>query len=514
MKANKEEAIMYRRLTQIVLALVLVAAFSAVVFASNGTQIGTVGAKSTAMGSAFRGLADDWSAAYFNPAGITQFGKWEIGGSLGMIMPRGSYQAYPYPSQPFAGLSTAKVNCTDRNFLVPALGVFYKPTEKLSVGLGVYAPFGLGTEWDFYSVPASYGNPNALSKEKEMYSDHMVLDIQPTVAYKLTEKLSLGLGVKYTWGKMTLDEVMLPLTSAILYENTHGTIPMPVINQLLGGIAQVGPLIGQPVDPSRIIVESNLEGDGSAYGFNAGLLFKPFEKLSIGVSGRYSTPLKLKGDFKLTAGMPNLTSHIGALQQGGQIDAATAGLLSATFNGANHTITDIHDVEAELPLPVTVGAGIAFKPCCCWTITADASWTNWEAWDKIELKQNDVAINAIELGWKNTIELGAGVEFLALKTDCKKLFVRLGGYTVDSPVPNKTMNPTLLDPARRYMLTGGLGLAMGKVTVDLAYEHAFFAEKDIPASEYNIGPEGYPGNYAGKYNFSANVFTLGLGLSL
>jgi hypothetical protein len=41
-----------------------------------------------------------------------------------------------------------------------------------------------------------------------------------------------------------------------------------------------------------------------------------------------------------------------------------------------------------------------------------------------------------------------------------------------------------------------------------------FKEKDILASEYNIGAEGFPLNYAGKYNFNANVITLATTISL
>ena len=108
---------MSRRILSVLMLLALVSS----VFASNGTQIGTVGAKSTAMGSAFRGLADDWSAAYFNPAGATQFGKWEIGFSAGMIMPRGSYEAYLYPVAPFAGMKTGAVDATI-NFDAPTQG--------------------------------------------------------------------------------------------------------------------------------------------------------------------------------------------------------------------------------------------------------------------------------------------------------------------------------------------------------------------------------------------------------
>ena len=89
---------MMRKFTATALCILLTMAIFSTVSASNGTQIGNVGARSTAMASCFRGLADDWSAVFFNPAGLTQLGtKWTIGGSMGIIMPSGSYNAHAYP---------------------------------------------------------------------------------------------------------------------------------------------------------------------------------------------------------------------------------------------------------------------------------------------------------------------------------------------------------------------------------------------------------------------------------
>jgi long-chain fatty acid transport protein len=511
------EEIMIRRILSILSALILILAIVSAAVASNGTQIGTVGAKSTAMGSAFRGLSDDWSAGFFNPAGITQFGKWNIGVSAGLIMPRGSYQAHPYPKYQSEALVTDKVDASAQNFIVPALGIFYKATEKLSVGLSVYAPFGLGTEWDLYKVPAGFGVPGAISKEKESFSDHQVIDIQPTAAFKFSEKLSVGLGVSYITGKMTIDQVLLPLNPLLAN--------LGAINAGLATISAMDPRVPSSLswssDFNRLIAEMNLDGSGTAYGANLGFLFKPMEKLSIGVSGRYCTDLKLKGDMKTKVTLPFNAANYQALTTAAAdvatLDPASSALLTkaaGAFSGQPYVNQTVKDIEADLPLPWTIGAGIAFKPSCCWTITADASMTNWKAWDKVEIMKDGAAINELELLWKNTLEIGAGVEFLAMQMESKKLFLRLGGYTVDSPVPNTTMTPTLLDPARRYVATAGIGCSMGKVSIDFAFEHVFFGDKDIPASEYNIGAEGYPLNYAGIYKFNANVFTLATTISL
>lgn len=516
---------MSRRILSVLMLLALVSS----VFASNGTQIGTVGARSTAMGSAFRGLADDWSTVYYNPAGATQFGKWEIGFSAGMIMPRGSYEAYPYPAAPFTGMKSGAVDATARNFLVPALGIFYKPCEKWTVGLGVYAPNGLGTEWDLFDTPAGYG-PSAMTKEKELYSDHQVIDIQPTVAYKVTDKFSVGLGVKYTWGKMVMDQVAFPYNPLLERSEVAPGIIMSSWEQINAGLSQIHVLdprvpanLPWNEDWNRLIATSNLDGSGSAFGANLGLLYKVSDKLSVGLSGRYSTDLKLKGSMKTLLILPTNASYMQALGLASQdvaaMDPAKAAKLmeaAGAFSGQPYpdATEDIDGIEADLPLPWVAGIGVAYKPICKLTLTADVSLTNWSAWDEVEVKKGDDVLQTLLLDWENTMEIGVGAEYLAWDAGCKKLFVRLGGYTVPSPVPDETMNPTLLDPNTRTVVTGGLGLHMGKLAVDLAYENVMFGEKDI--TEYNPvdSPDGMYENFAGKYNFHANVFTLAVSYSI
>jgi len=501
---------MLRKLLIIGLSIFIAATLIPAAFASNGTQIGTVGARSTGLGSCFRGLADDWSAVYFNPAGLTQLGKWTIGGSTGLIMPRGSYTAASYPVYPFSGMYTTPVDATPKNFYVPSIGIFYKPSEKFVVGVGVYAPFGLGTEWDLLTLPSSYGNATGISKQNENYSDHQVIDVQPTVAFKLSEKISVGLGVSYVWGKMAIDQVVLALNPAA----EHWT-------ELKGGLALIGiTLPDLTLDQYRIAVENNLSGDGSAYGFNFGLHFKLSEKLSVGLSGRYWTDLKLSGTNKKTMIMHGDQVKAGIIQalpgavfadQNDPTGEVNKAQLLALFSGQN--IPDKYDAKANLPLPMTLGGGIAFKPCQKLTLTADFSWTNWAKWDKIAVTgKNHETIN-LEENWKNTVELGGGFEFLAVEKESSKFFVRGGFYTVNTPAPDETMSPTILDPHRRYIITGGLGLNLGKISFNLAYENVLFKNKDV--KEYVFDPTtGAAENYAGLYKFHATVITFGTSIGL
>jgi long-chain fatty acid transport protein len=506
---------MSRRLLSVLMLLALVSS----VFASNGTQIGTVGARGTAMGSAFRGLADDWSAAYYNPAGATQFGKWEVGLSLGYIMPRGSYEALPYPAAPFAGMKSGAVDASPNNFLVPALGIFYKPCEKWTVGLGVYAPNGLGTEWDLLEVPAGYGNASAMTKKNETFSDHQVIDIQPTVAYKVSDKLSVGLGVKYTWGKMTLDQVVLPYNPLLASWATINTV-LPMVNAMNPAVPAS---LAWNADWNRLIAASNLDGTGSAYGANVGLLYKFSDKLSVGLDYKYSTDLKLKGSMKQRVILPTNATYATVLS--GVATALAANPATAAyapsfvqaagaFSGATYLDEDLDGIEADLPLPWTAGIGLAYKPTSRLTFTADAMLTNWDAWDKIEVKKDGEVLTTLQLGWSNTLEIGAGAEYLAWDGGCKKLFVRAGGYMVPTPVPDSTMSPTLLDPNDRTIVSGGLGLEMGKFAVDVSFEHVFFADKTIDAYSPAVSPDGMYENFAGNYKFNANVITVAFTYSI
>jgi len=485
------------------MAALLLTLMAVSLFASNGTQIGTVGARSTAMGSAFRGLADDWSAVYFNPAGLTQLqSKWTIGFSTGFIAPRGSYTANSYPMEmmPSGLMNLTETDAKDRNFVVPAMSIFYKASEKLTLGLGVYAPFGLGTEWDLLENNDLYGNPNAMKKKYENYSDHQVITIQPTVAYQVSERLSVGLGVNFYWGKMVLDLTKLAINPAM---------PAIAANPTLAGLLM--PMINQPFH-TRMVVENNLDGDGTTWGFNAGLKYDLTEKLSLGVSARVAGDLALSGSMKTAYYLPynaDVVNTVTAMIQGGQISQADGMALIGAFSGPAADQHMEENVEADLPLPYTVGFGVAYKASEQLTLVADASLSNWAAWETIDVTGESGATTSLKQNWNDTWEYNVGFEY----KPNTQLAIRGGFYTVNTPVSDATMSPTILDPYRRNVFTGGLGYQMGKVALSLAGEWVTF--KDATVEEYDFDMNtGVSENYAGLYKFTAYVITLGAQIEL
>lgn len=493
------------------LGITLAVLYTITLFASNGTQIGTVGARSTAMGSNFRGLADDWSAFFFNPAGLTQLGDWNIGLSTGIIMPGGGFTPTPLTVTPFSGLYENKRWLDEKTFFVPAFSVTKKINEKFSVGLGVCAPFGLGTDFDLYTIPKGYGNNTPLKEIYESNSDHQVVNMQALVAYQMTDKLSLGLGLGFIpIGILKLSKVAFPEYTKVRPELTG-------LFQILEGTQVLNP------DHKRLVVENVVDGDGSALSGSLGLLYKINETLSIGFSARYMTDLALEGTMNRIVHQPGASPYYGPAISGyfksvpgpNTIDSLTAlGGLQLAFSGATSDST--FDAEADLPLPLTVGIGVAYEPIENLMLTADISLTQWSTWDVIDItlkKGSKTETVAMKEDWSNTIEFGLGAEYKALDLKYLKLDLRGGAYMVDTPSPVTTVNPTILDPSRRIVLTGGIGTTLGIIKINLAGEIVMFTE-DTPTTEYHFDELGVAENAPGLYEMNAYVFTLGTSISL
>jgi long-chain fatty acid transport protein len=143
------------------------------------------GAAASAMGNAFAAQADDPSALHYNPAGMTQLrgiqfmaGGLISGGSTDFVSPigvtatgdRNGTVAWPPPVHTYITMNVKDLGLT-------ALG-------NLSVGIGLTVPFGSLTRWP----------SDGPFRTATTFSALPLLDIKPTLAYKVTENVSLGLG--------------------------------------------------------------------------------------------------------------------------------------------------------------------------------------------------------------------------------------------------------------------------------------------------------------------------------
>lgn len=154
---------------------------------------------------------DDPSTVYFNPAAMTNLPgiQFSIGGNALLAS---AHQNNRGTTRTVPGLSTSVPvsgndggNPFDSVIPIPSFYATGQIGDRLWVGLGVNAPFGLKLEYD----DGFFGRYDSL------YTDLKTYNIQPSAAYKLTDNLSIGGGVDVQYVKVTLTNA-LPQLSPLL----------------------------------------------------------------------------------------------------------------------------------------------------------------------------------------------------------------------------------------------------------------------------------------------------------
>lgn len=238
---------MNRILSQRLLGNLLIAALVGILAQNslaNGFGLPDQDAFATARGEAFVATADNASAIYYNPAGITQLTNNNVRGGLNSVYYEPTFQ--PPASQPNNG----RTYYSSANFAyLPQL--FYTYTASgapLSFGVGAYAPYGGNMSW-----PQDTGFRSVAISGSLKY-----ITINPVVAVKVTPTLSVGGGAMFNYGNISL------------YQGLNSRVA-----------------------PTNYF---NFTGNGWSVGFNAGIRWQPDEKISFGATFRSSASLNFQGN--------------------------------------------------------------------------------------------------------------------------------------------------------------------------------------------------------------------------
>jgi len=198
----------------------------------------------TARGDAFVATADNPSAIYYNPAGITQLKGHNVRAGVYAI----GVQADFNPDAPGRSLET-------RDEFIPLPGMFYTYTPEnlpLSFGAAYYVPFGLSLEWPDRSPFRTVTTKGEL--EYDTFTGVM--------AWKVNSTLSIAAGPTFNYAR----------------------------TQLSRGL----------ISPESSGDEFRFTGDDTDWGAVAGLLWQPTPRHSFGISYRSQTTMKLRGTSSST----------------------------------------------------------------------------------------------------------------------------------------------------------------------------------------------------------------------
>ncbi len=476
----------------ILFTLLLSLLFMTNAFAS-GVGLTTAGSRAVSLGGAYRAISNDWSGAFWNPAGLTDVEDWNVGLNFSTIIPSATITPAQLEGRRFNGYADFEVKGVPQTFYIPSFGLVKSLDNGLSLGFSFYAPFGLGAKWDLFNPVPGYNNKTGYPVI-DYESNLEILDFHFSAAYKLSNRFSVGLGVGLVKQKIYIRE---PSLSKPFY----GT--------------PLQPLVIAPHD--YLVTQVELEGEGLGYSFSGGLKFKVNDKLSLGASFRYYTDTKLDGNIKATNYFPSDTGAVKTLTNlynQGLIDQATYIAASTAMSGETMTYIDYKDAVATLPLPMNAGIGIAYQATNDLLFSFDVDWTQWSSWDKIKL-ENIEAIDGSNQDtelveeWKDVFRYSFGLEYIAMRSESNELALRLGYYTEDSVIPDKNMRPSIPDINTKNELVVGGGFKFGQFAVNLLYTHIFIADREI--STWNISQEDYGNeNVAGLYTAKVDEFHIGL----
>lgn len=213
------------------------------------------------MGNAFAGgaaAAEDASTIYFNPAGMTYIEGTQAVGALHLIKPNAEFNNQGSVAGAGKPLGDEGPNAGDLAF-VPNFYFMTDINPSIKAGVGVNAPFGLKTEYDDKWV-------GRFQADK---SEVKTININPAIAFKVNDQLSLGFGLSAMWAEATL-------TRAVNF----------------GGAGQGS---------------VKIKGDDWGFGFNLGAIYQATADTRIGVAYRSKVEQHLDGDakFRRPAGIPN-----------------------------------------------------------------------------------------------------------------------------------------------------------------------------------------------------------------
>lgn len=436
---------------------------------AEGYQVNMSSAKQTGMGHTGVAMKLGSESMFFNPAGMVWMNKpMDVSIGASMIAAKANYKNDNYKASTDNPLGTP---------IYAYLG--YRVYPNLAIGLAYNTPFGNSLKW-----PKSWDGAHLIQDIK--LQSHI---LQPTISYKIMDRLSIGAGLMVAVGNVDLSRALMRAEDL----HTIGAMIEPALpaeqkDQIMGLIN------GTSVAPGY----ARLKGTAKVrMGFNVGILFDASEKVSIGVSYRSKIKMKVKeGDAELTYANRQIEDLMDML---GKMNPALS--IPKYNQGTFH---------AELPLPSNLTAGVSYRPTDKLELALEAQWVGWSAYDSLNVRFNEpelgIAPILAEKDYKNSIIIRVGGEYKVYD----RLDLRAGVYYDQSPIREGNYNPETPGMDKLGFSLGASFAPYERFKIHLGLLYIQGLSRDGSYNSKNIVTQK-PEIFAGRY--SSNAFSASLGAS-
>jgi len=404
---------------------------------ASGFENTGLGTTARGLGGAFRAVANDWSAAYYNPAGYAFLADNQFGGALALFNLRNEITPQYVAVDDFGneygwGIANGQTLYNYHRVLNnPAGGLVARmPVWGETVfGFSIFQPFDYSIVWRLYAMEGSFMrayNPRVIGSQ-EIPSDHYRNDLD-VVAFQFSaahefmgEKLAVGAGLQLLRADLWYDDL------------TFRANP------------RSSPISDRPRD--RIPEFTDNQGVGWGFGLRGGALYKLNDKIDLAITAYMPFDITVKGDTRFTFIMP----------QSDYVTVPSDSPDTLFVNGQIKTFTS--DFETKLKLPASLALGIAVRPTERLTIALDAEYTLWSHYDGLAFEYSAFnGVGDVETAWhtQNLIEPvewdNAGKVALGAMYDVGSVFTMLAGGSADqSPArDSREFTPQFMDLGTKY----------------------------------------------------------------
>lgn len=407
------------------------------------------------LGNAFAGgsaSAEDASTIFFNPAGMTHLDGQQVVAGIHIVIPSAKFtnEGSSHVLQQVTGIPLLGGNGGDGGVTKGLPNLYYsvKLTPRLVLGLGVNSPFGLATDYEAGWV----GRYHAIK------SDVLSINLNPSVAYKITDQLSAGAGINVQYFKAKLSNAI-----------DFGTLDALGLLGLPAGALHLTPQLSDGM--------AEMEGDSWGVGYNLGLLYEFTKDTRMGIAYRSRIDHTIKGDVDFS-----------------NVPAGLAPIPVFKNTGAKAEIT--------VPDSLSVSFFHSFSPE--WMIMADFTWTDWSLFKELRIKFDNPyqpdSITSEE--WQDSYRYSLGLSYVPDKF----WKLRTGiAYDTSAVADAQHRTPRIPDYDRFWIAAGAGYRITDNISVDLAYAHLFISDSKV--NKTPTGEDALRGGLVGTFKTHINILS-------
>lgn len=456
------------------------------------------------LGTAYAGgaaQAEDASTIFFNPAGIALLneGEFQLGGDyiLSQINFTNQGSRYNLPNTAANGERLSGGNGGDAGVghVLPTIYLsqpVFRSSQNgdLAVGLGVSAPFGLETDY----------SPGWVGRYLALRSKLTTIDIEPSIAYRLFDRISFGasLDIEYASARLTqaIDFGLAGANAVGQFEQALPAqlaakgVPPAAIPSIINATQQAYSAAG--FVPGGRDGISEVTGNDWAVGFTLGAIIEYwkgdehcfFQNGRFGVSYRSGISHTLTGNAQFR-----------------DVPAITASAAPVQFPepGAFQEIFFDQNASSELDLPEIYHFSLYQAFAGRFAIMGDLNWTRWSSIQSIAIKFSSPLTPSVPLqfGYQDAIRYAIGLEWYATKV----LTFRLGFAYDQTPITSADFRTPRLPDNDKYVLACGLRWSPTRwMDFDFGYSHLFIHNSQVDFTDN----EGH--NLRGEFQTAGDIF--------